>query len=153
SASAMLIEFAPEGRRGYYGSFQMVSQGLAFAIGASMAFALSRNLTADALVSWGWRVPFILGILIGPVGSYLRKKCEEWPEFEAYLAEKARTAQPEPTTLGQLVSDHPRELIASFCLIAAGTAINYVGAVFLPTYAANELKLPLADAQLGVFVM
>ena len=154
SASAMLIEFAPEGRRGYYGSFQMVSQGLAFAIGAAMAYTLTRNLTADALASWGWRVPFILGILIGPVGWYLRKKCDESPEFEAYLAEKARTAQPaQKTTLAQLLSEHPRELIASFCLIAAGTAINYVGAVFLPNYAATELKLPLADAQLGVLVM
>lgn len=154
SASAMLIEFAPEGRRGYYGAFQMVSQGLAFAMGAAMAYTLGRGLTADDLVSWGWRVPFILGILIGPVGWYLRKKCDESPEFEAYLAEKARTAQPKrKTTLGQLFSEHPRELIASFCLIAAGTAMNYVGLVFLPAYAATELKLPLPDAQLGVLVM
>jgi MHS family proline/betaine transporter-like MFS transporter len=154
SASAMLIEFAPEGRRGYYGSFQMVSQGLAFAIGAAMAYTLSRNLSADALASWGWRVPFILGILIGPVGWYLRRKCDESPEFEAYLAEPARTAQSkQKATLGQLFSEHPRELIASFCLMAAGTAINYVLAVFLPAYAATELKLPLADAQLGVLVM
>jgi MHS family proline/betaine transporter-like MFS transporter len=154
SASAMLIEFAPEGRRGYYGAFQMVSQGLAFAMGAALAYTLGRGLTADDLASWGWRVPFILGILIGPVGWYLRKKCDESPEFEAYLAEKARTAQPKrKTTLGQLFSEHPRELIASFCLIAAGTAMNYVSMVFLPAYAASELKLALADAQLGVLVM
>jgi MFS transporter, MHS family, proline/betaine transporter len=154
SASAMLIEFAPEGRRGLYGSFQMVSQGLAFAVGASMAIMLNVSLTADQFASWGWRVPFILGILIGPVGWYLRKKCDETPEFQAYIAEKARTAQPKrKTTLGQLFSEHPRELIASFCLIAAGTSMNYIGAVFLPAYAATELKLPLLDAQLGLLVM
>ncbi|MBA1993872.1 MFS transporter, partial [Escherichia coli] len=73
------------------------------------------------------------------------------PEFQAYLAERAATAQPKrQTTLGQLFTEHPRELIASFCLIAAGTAINYVNAIFLPAYAVSELKLPLLNAQLGL---
>lgn len=151
SASAMLIEFAPPGWRGLYGSFQMVSQNLAFAIGATMAISLNLGLSADAFASWGWRVPFILGILIGPTGWYLRQRCDESPDFQAYLAERAATAQPtRKTTLGQLFSEHPRELIASFCLIAAGTAINYVNAIFLPTYAVVELKMPLLNAQLGL---
>ncbi|VIO78498.1 MFS transporter [Bradyrhizobium ivorense] len=153
SASAMLIEFASPGRRGFYGSFQMVSQSLAFGLGAAMAIGLNLGLSADAFASWGWRVPFILGILIGPTGWYLRQRCDESPEFQAYLAEKAATAQPKrQTTLGQLFSEHPRELIASFCLIAAGTAINYVNAIFLPAYAVAELKLPLLNAQLGLLV-
>ena len=151
SASAMLIEFAPPGRRGFYGSFQMVSQSLAFAIGAAMAISLNLGLSPDAFASWGWRVPFILGILIGPTGWYLRQRCDESPEFQAYLAEKTALVQPKKkTTLGQLFSEHPRELIASFCLIAAGTAINYVNAIFLPAYAVAELKLPLLNAQLGL---
>jgi MFS family permease len=154
SASAMLIEFAPEGRRGFYGAFQMVSQGLAFSLGSAMAYLLNITLSADAFASWGWRVPFILGVLIGPIGWYLRQKCDESPEFEAYLAERAKAAQPRRmATLGQLFTEHPRELIASFCLMAAGTSINYVSAVFLPVYSATELKLPLGDVQLGVFCM
>lgn len=154
SASAMLIEFAPQGRRGYYGSFQMVSQSLAFSLGAAMAIGLNLGLSTDAFASWGWRVPFILGILIGPIGYYLRQKCDESPEFQAYLAELSARAQPKQrTTLGRLFADHPRELIASFCLIAAGTAINYVNAVFLPSYAATELKLPLVNAQIGLLVV
>ena len=151
SASAMLIEFAKPGQRGFYGAFQMVSQSLAFAIGAGMAIALGKNLSPEAFASWGWRVPFILGILIGPIGYYLRAKVDESPEFKAYLAERAAAAVPvKKTTLGRLFSEHPRELIASFCLIAAGTAINYVGAVFLPAFAATDLKLPLIDAQIGL---
>jgi MFS transporter, MHS family, proline/betaine transporter len=154
SASAMLIEFAPPGRRGLFGSFQMVSQSLAFGIGAAMAIGLNLGLSPDAFASWGWRVPFILGILIGPTGWYLRQRCDESPEFQAYLAEKAATAQPKrQTTLGQLFSEHPRELIASFCLIAAGTAINYINAIFLPTYAVAELKLPLLNAQMGLLIV
>ena len=77
SASAMLIEFAPPGRRGFYGSFQMVSQSLAFGIGAAMAIGLNLGLSPDAFASWGWRVPFILGILIGPTGWYLRAEVRQ----------------------------------------------------------------------------
>ncbi|CCE00830.1 putative Permease of the major facilitator superfamily (MFS); citrate transporter [Bradyrhizobium sp. STM 3809] len=154
SASAMLIEFAPPGRKGFYGAFQTVSQALAFALGALLAVALGKTLPAADFASWGWRVPFILGILIGPVGWYLRRRCDESPEFQAYLAERAASAAPaKRTPLGQLFAEHPRELMASFGLIAAGTAIYYVGGVFLPAYAASELKLPLADAQLGLLVV
>jgi MHS family proline/betaine transporter-like MFS transporter len=154
SASAMLIEFAPSGRRGYYGSFQMVSQSVAFTIGAAMAVTLNLSLSPGDFASWGWRVPFILGILIGPIGWYLRQKCDESPEFKAYLAENAATAQPKTQAkLRDLFSDHPRELIASFCLIAAGTSFNYVGSVFLPSYAVAELKLPLFNAQMGVLLV
>jgi len=153
SASAMLIEFAPAGQRGYYGSFQMVSQSLAFSIGASMAIGLNLGLSPDAFASWGWRVPFILGILIGPIGYYLRQRVDESPEFKAYLADMAARAQPKQTTLAELFANHPRELIASFCLIAAGTAINYVNGIFLPAYAVSELKLPLINAQIGLLVV
>lgn len=154
SASALLIEFAPPGLRGFYGAFQMVSQTLAFALGAAMAVALSASLSPEAFAAWGWRVPFILGILIGPIGYYLRRRVDESPEFEAYLAEHAKSATPaRKTTLGQLFSEHPRELLASFSLIAAGTAINYVGAVFLPVFAATELKLPLISAQYGLMLV
>ncbi|HMN72622.1 MAG TPA: MFS transporter [Rhodoblastus sp.] len=153
SASALLIEFAPPGMRGFFGAFQMVSQSLAFAIGAAMAVLLNTSLTPDQFTSWGWRVPFLLGILIGPIGYYLRRKVDESPEFQAYLAEKRKDSAPaQKTTLGRLFSEHPRELIASFCLIAAGTAINYIGAVFLPAYAATELKLPLVSAQYGLML-
>ncbi|CCD92907.1 putative Permease of the major facilitator superfamily (MFS); citrate transporter [Bradyrhizobium sp. ORS 375] len=154
SASAMLIEFAPPGRKGFYGAFQTVSQALAFAIGAMLAVTLSKTLSPADFASWGWRVPFLLGILIGPVGWYLRRRCDESPEFQAYLAERAASTAPaKKTTLGQLFAEHPRELMASFGLIAAGTAIYYVGGVFLPAYAASELKLPLADAQLGLLAV
>lgn len=153
NASAMLIEFAPPNKRGLYGSFQIVSQSIAFTLAAAAATALTAGLSAEHFASWGWRVPFILGILIGPVGWYLRRRVDESPEFRAYRAARAATAQPvKDVTLKKLFADHPRELILSFCLMAAVTAINYVMTIYLPTFAANELQLRLLDAQLGLLV-
>ena len=149
SASAMLIEFATPGRRGLYGSWQMVSQSLAFGCGAVMAFLLNTQLSPEAFTSWGWRVPFLLGILIGPVGFYLRSKVDESPEFKAFLDSRKGAARPN-TPLKDVLGQFPRQLLVAFCVIAAGTAINYVGSVFMPAYAASVLGLKLADAQLGL---
>ena len=77
SATAFLIESASADRRGFWGSWQMVGQGLAFLAGAFMAGLVTSGLTPDALDSWGWRVPFLFGLLIGPVGLFIRRYLEE----------------------------------------------------------------------------
>jgi MFS transporter, MHS family, proline/betaine transporter len=148
SASAMLIEFAPRGLRGLYGSCQTVSQALAFALGASTAYWLSTGLTPQAFESWGWRVPFLLGMLIGPVGFFIRRHVDESPEFRAFLA--SRADNPAPASLSADLRIHWRPLAVGFCITSAGTAITYVSAIFLPAHATTKLGLPLADAQLGL---
>lgn len=150
SASTLLIEFATPGRRGYYASWQMVSQALAFAFAATFAYGLSTRLSPASFESWGWRAPFLAGVLIGPIGVYLRRKCEELPEFREYLANNQSRRN---TPLRDVVAQHPRELTVAFCIIAVGTAITYFGSIFLPSFAATELKLNATDAQLGVLVV
>src|SRR5437763_5094063 len=81
SATAFLTESAPAGRRGLYGSWQMVGQGLAVLLGAILGTLLTRSLSAEALDSWGWRIPFLFGLIIGPVGLYIRRNLDETSAF------------------------------------------------------------------------
>jgi MFS transporter, MHS family, proline/betaine transporter len=76
SATSFLIESAPPHRRGFYGSWQMVGQGLAVLMGALLGTLLTRTLQPEALDSWGWRVPFLVGLAIGPVGLFIRRHLE-----------------------------------------------------------------------------
>ena len=69
SATAFLIESAPAQRRGFYGSWQMVGQGVAVLIGAILGTVLPRALSPEALTGWGWRIPFLFGLIIGAVGA------------------------------------------------------------------------------------
>jgi MFS transporter, MHS family, proline/betaine transporter len=71
SATSFLIETAPANRRGFYGSWQMVGQGLAVLIGALLWALITRSLAPEALDSWGWRIPFLLGLIISPLGEAL----------------------------------------------------------------------------------
>src|SRR6202521_2949033 len=81
SATAFLIESAPANRRGFYGSGLMVGAGLAMLTGALISSFVTRNLAPDALDSWGWRVPFLFGLIIGPGGLYIRRNLHENEAF------------------------------------------------------------------------
>src|SRR6201990_2533501 len=73
SSTAFLVEHMP-GRRGFVASWQFASQGLSSFFGAGFGLLLSSTLSEADLQSWGWRIPFLFGVLIGPVGLYIRSK-------------------------------------------------------------------------------
>ena len=80
SATAFLVEHSKE-RKGFFASFQWFGQGLAAVLASFFGVILFSWLTGDQLESWGWRVPFFFGLLIGPIGLYIRKNVGETPEF------------------------------------------------------------------------
>jgi MHS family proline/betaine transporter-like MFS transporter len=141
SATSFLVESAPAHRRGYFGSLQMVGQGISALLGAAAAAMVTRGLAQEQLESWGWRLPFLLGLLIGPVGLYIRRHVDETDEFRALRAEAAPPAQ-----IGVLLRQQTRAVAASFLLVVCGTTAYYIVLLYMPTYAKTQLALPLADA-------
>lgn len=77
SATTLLLESAGANQRGFFVSWQSISQGIAALFGASLGLLLTSSLSEESLYSWGWRVPFIIGLLIIPVGVYIRRHVEE----------------------------------------------------------------------------
>src|ERR1700730_13478402 len=79
------------GRRGFSASWQFATGGLITVIASLFGVALTSLLTHDQLVGWGWRIPYFFGMLIGPVGVYVRAKIVETPEFH-----RGREARDDP---------------------------------------------------------
>ncbi len=146
-ATTMLIEFAPPGVRGLLGSFQMCAQALSFACGAGTVWLLDATLGQQAVESWAWRLPFLFGILIGPIGWLIRSKVDESPEFARHAAASKATPH-QPVRLGELVTRYPRELLVSTGTAIVGTVSAYVLAIFLPLLA-RQLGVSSADASRG----
>ena len=121
SATSFLIETAPAQRRGFYGSWQMVGQGLAVLTGALLGALITRVLAAEALDSWGWRVPFLFGLIIGPLGLYIRRHLDETAPFLA-----TRRGPEQQQTLGAALAAHVREALATFGIIICATIAFYV---------------------------
>jgi MFS transporter, MHS family, proline/betaine transporter len=144
SATAFLIESAPDGRRGFYGSWQMVGQGLAVLIGALLGTVLTHTLAPEALDSWGWRIPFLFGLIIGPVGLYIRHNLAE---TDAFLQSEQRSAI--RGAASRALAAHAREILVCFGIVVSGTISFYVILIYIPTFARTQLHLPLDQAFLA----
>jgi len=132
SSTAFLVEHAPH-RRGFFSSWQVASQGLSLLLAAAFGAGLNGWLTVEQLYDWGWRIPFLFGLLIGPAGFYIRRHLEESPEFAA--AERTETPLRDMFT-----RQKERLLIGTGCVIMATVSVYL--ALYMPTYAIKQLGMP-----------
>jgi MFS family permease len=144
SATSFLIETAPANRRGFYGSWQMVGQGLAVLIGALLGALITRTLTPQALDSWGWRIPFLLGLIIGPIGLFIRRHLQE---TEAFI--EARQASSIRQSFGATLAARAKQVLVCMGVVTSGTISFYVILLYMPTFAPVQLHLPLDQAFLA----
>ena len=132
SATAFLVEHSRE-RKGFFAAFQWFGQGLAAMLASLFGVILFGLLTPEQLSSWGWRVPFLFGLLIGPIGYYIRQHVGETPEFEAQGPARA--------PIRELFRDHWDRLLMCIGIVVLSTSANYI-ILYMPTYAIRQLHLP-----------
>ncbi|MFM7632341.1 MAG: MFS transporter [Betaproteobacteria bacterium] len=141
SATSFLIESAPPERRGFFGSLQMVGQSISALTGATAGMLVTQGLTPEQIDSWGWRLPFLFGLLIAPVGLWMRRHLSETEEF---LAAKDDTTQ--HLGLMAVLREHLRDVLVCFGLVVSSTIMFYVVLIYMPTYAKTQLNIPLKEA-------
>ncbi|WP_375454685.1 MFS transporter [uncultured Methylobacterium sp.] len=135
-STAYLLEAAPPDRRGFVASWQIASQGCAALFAGVIASALTLVLGEAAMADWGWRVMFLLGIGVVPVGLVIRSHLPE----TAGEAEDPAAAPSTGAVVVRLVRDHGRLLLLTFLVIAASTVSNAIG-TNMPVYAKATLGL------------
>jgi MFS transporter, MHS family, proline/betaine transporter len=141
-AAAFLVEHAPAGKRGLIGSFQQAATAIGAMCATFSAAILITTLSSDAFFAWGWRIPFLIGFVLGPVGYYLRTRVAETPAFQRAVEAQAITRMP----LADAFTTHGWTFLAAFGLSIIGCVINYVFLVFLPSFASQTLKIDLSYA-------
>jgi MHS family proline/betaine transporter-like MFS transporter len=133
SAVAFLVEHGGE-RRGFSASWQWATTGIVSVIVSLFGLALTTLLSHEQLIDWGWRVPYVFGLLVGPAGLYIRSRIAETADF---LAVEKPTTMP----IGELLRRYPVAL-----LLALGASIvsnsSYYLLLYVPTYGVKTLHLP-----------
>jgi MFS family permease len=132
ASTAMLMESGSFGSRGFRIGWQGASQGFAALLGALSGAVLYANLSQSALESWGWRLPFLLGLLIAPVGLYIRSHLDETLDSDATEAHPLAT----------VFTEHRSKIVRGVLSIVAGTVGMYLVVFFMPTYLVRVLHLP-----------
>jgi MHS family proline/betaine transporter-like MFS transporter len=148
ASTSLLLEYGSDKTRGFYGSWQFVSQGLNTVCGSLLGVVLAASLSTAALESWGWRVPFVIGMAMGPIGIYIRRHLDETlPGIEDGTASRAAANEvPASQPVRKLFRDHSRVITMGVLTTIGGTAANYIVLFYLSTYAIRILHLPMSSA-------
>ena len=128
--TAFLVEASPPAHRGFYASLQYASQGMSALLSGLVGFTLARMLDAAALESYGWRVAFLLGAIILPIGFIVRRSLPETLHREEDADEMEEASR-----------DVTRTAILGFAMLASAT-IAYYSLSYMTTYASQMLHMP-----------
>ena len=138
-ATAFLVEHAPPEKKGQYASWLQASMGISNVLGALVATVVTTLFTAEQVNEWAWRIPFIIGLSIAPIGLWMRSTLEETPHFqqEEQRRKQFRVAQKEP--LMQVIRDYPKHLLIGFGLSTLWAVGPYSLIIFMPVYVQKTL--------------
>ncbi|CRM35523.1 MULTISPECIES: MFS transporter [Pseudomonas] len=147
AATAFMVEHADAKRRGFFASWQLSTQGLATVLAAGVSAILSYALSDVQLNDWGWRVAFGFGLLIGPVGFYIRTQIDETPDFKKTVASTVVR-----TPLRDVLIKGHVSLLLAIGVVAGATAFNYVHKLYMPIYALKQLNITATSSYLGALM-
>ncbi|TMJ01757.1 MAG: MHS family MFS transporter [Alphaproteobacteria bacterium] len=137
-STAFIVEWAPEGRRGYYGSFQQMSVVMGLLLGSGTAALLNTVLDPASMESWGWRIPFLLGGILGPVGIWMRRSIDETPAY--------RKAEAAPLAPADDFSSPVVLAARAFGFTILWTVSFYIFLAYMPTFTQKYANLSRAAA-------
>lgn len=137
-STAFIVEWADEGERGFLGSFQQCSVSAGLLLGSGVAALVATLLDPATMEAWGWRVPFLLGGLLGPVGMYMRRNIDETPAYEKAMRNPSAAVQGDVS---------PFWLAArAFGFTVLWTVSFYIFLTYMPTFIKTYAKVSGAAA-------
>jgi MHS family proline/betaine transporter-like MFS transporter len=141
--TTFVSEYAPDRRRGFFGGFLDLGSYLGFAFGALIVSVMQLTLGNQAMLDYGWRIPFLLAGPIGAIAVYFRLKIEESPAFQNMMesveaVESAGDAAPKTGVLAILRTQW-KPLLIAIVLVATANTVGYALTSYMPTYLTDTL--------------
>ncbi len=147
-AVLMSVEYAPDNRRGFYGSWPQLGAPLGLVLG-TLVFSTIAAFVSDAdFMDWGWRVPFLISIVLVVVGLYIRGRIAESPQFQRIKDKKQEAKAP----IIESIKNHPKEILLAMGARFAENGFFYIYAVFVMMYGTQALGMPRQTILNGVMI-
>ncbi len=143
-AITYMVEHSPKNRRAISGSAAMASLVMGFLLGSIVTTAFTTMLSVEDFESWGWRIPFLLGIIVGVVGFYIRSHCEESPVYET--AKEGGTLSKRP--IRDAFVKYPSNMLQAFTIYLFVTMPFYMLSIYFITFTTKQLEQPYGDSLL-----
>ncbi|MGH3794921.1 MAG: MFS transporter [Pseudonocardiaceae bacterium] len=139
-AATFISESAPDKRRGFLGSFLEFGTLSGFTAGAVLVTLLTLGLPPEAMNTWGWRVPFLVGLPLGIIGLYLRLRLDESPAFQE-LQQQATSEEVAQAPLKEALTKHWRDMLICVGIVILINVADYTVLTYMPSYLTGVLKI------------
>jgi metabolite-proton symporter len=136
-AALLAAEYAPKGKRGWFGMFPQLGPPVGFLFAVGSFLLLANGLDDAEFRAWGWRIPFLASAVLVVVGLYVRLKLAETPVF----AQAIKTHKPVKLPLAELFTHHTKPLILGALLMVVCYALFYITTVFSLSYGVSKLGI------------
>lgn len=141
-AVLLATENAPPGKRSWYGMFPQLGAPVGLFLSSGIFWLLLHVMSQEALLSWGWRVPFISSIVLIAIGLWVRLSITETPAFQKAIDKHERVDVP----VAELFRNHKRSLVLGTFVALTTFVLFYIGSAYLLSYNVKILKIPFTDA-------
>lgn len=138
---SFVVEHAPQDRRGFFGSINLLGAVIGIMFGSLVGAFLTTVLDKQQILEWGWRVGFLAGVILAIVGVYIRRKTHETPIF-LEISQKVENHNP----ILKTVKDHYRELIIAIIFSSLQGVAFFLLFMFMPTFYSKFLGLDMSTA-------
>lgn len=147
-AALMAVEHAPKAKRGLFGAYPQIGVPIGMILATGLLYFLTSGMSKADFNAWGWRVPFLLSVVLIVVGYLIRRAVGESPVFKEISQRKAESKAP----LGELFRKNSKEVILAALIFIANNAAGYLLIAFFISYANKALKMPSAQVLLATTV-
>ncbi len=137
-AALMAVEFAPVEKRSFFGSFPQIGTPLGMILATGALWGLTTLLGKQAMVEWGWRIPFLFSIVLIVIGAVIRSTVEESPVFRLMHQRRKESSAP----LRELFRERGFDIVRIALTFMANNAAGYILIAFMISYGMGTLKLP-----------
>lgn len=144
----LAVEYSPRSKRGFYGAVPQTGALFGLALGNLTLMALDAAMSEEAFLSWGWRIPFLLSVLLVVFGLWIRNKVDETPAFRKIKSERKEVKLP----IVEIFRTQWRSVIKAIGAKLIETSTFFIFATFSVSYAANTLKYTRGEALSAVLI-
>jgi MFS family permease len=135
-AALMSVEHAPTGKRGLFGAYPQIGVPCGLILATGVILVVTTTMSNEAFLAWGWRIPFLVSVVLIGVGYLIRRAVAESPVFAEMQARKKESAAP----LKQLFAHHTREVVLTALIFVANNAAGYMLIAFFSSYASKPVE-------------
>ena len=151
-AAAFLVEHAPARKKGRYAAWLQASMGITNILSALVATIMTLVFDKAEISAWAWRLPFLLGLVILPVGLWLRRTLHETPEFEAEMARQHLEQKEHKMPAMQLLREYPKQLLMGTGICILWVVSVYTLIIFMPTHMQRAFGFTGTQAFQAMFI-